>query len=228
MKVAIFDFDGTVFPKQTIPFFMKYYMEAHYAKGPYRRYAFKLIGKMIRYKNPLVKNYNKEEFRREATLCFLKVFNGMNREVLNRFFKEVTVKVIENLSIEVVEEVKRCKAEGYYCILLSGCYTSILKGVGETIGIDAVIGTPIDETCEKEGKVAICELDIATGKRKVEKLKEYLKGKEIDWAVSTAYGDSSYDRNILELVGLPVAVNPDEMLKELAQERNWRIISTDI
>ena len=224
MKLAIFDFDGTLFPEQTIPFFMKYYKEAGYPKGAYFKYSMNILVKVVKYKNPFIKNYGKEQFRRETALRFIQIFNGMDKAILDNFLTQAADKVIENLNETVVQEVKRCKEEGYCCILLSGCYTPILERVAEAIGIDQVIGTPIEKRHIRQGKVNIDILDIATGKIKVQKLLKVMQGKSINWEESTAYGDSSYDRNILELVGRPIAVRPDEGLKKMAIENNWKVI----
>jgi hypothetical protein len=45
----------------------------------------------------------------------------------------------------------------------------------------------------------------------------------IDLSRSFAYSDSITDRPMLELVGQPVAVNPDRELRRLAQQRGWKI-----
>lgn len=225
MKLAIFDFDGTLFEAQTIPFFMHHYSKQDYPKGPYLNYQLKVLGKIIKYKNPFIKGYEKEQFRRDAALLFIQVFNGMDKALLDKFLEEVAEQVIQHLSIPVVEEVKACKEKGHYCILLSGCYTPILEKIAASIGIDAVIGSPIEEKHIREGKVAVDVLDVVTGKRKVQKLLKLLQGKKVNWQDSIAYGDSIYDRSILELVGNPVAVRPDAGLEKLAIEEKWRIIN---
>ena len=225
MRLAIFDFDGTLFEEQTIPFFMRYYSKHNYPTMPYLNYQLKVFRRIIKYKNPFIKDYEKEQFRRDAALLFIQIFNGMDKGVLDKFFEEVTESVIQNLSVPVVEEVKKCKESGYYCILLSGCYTPILEKIAEAMGIDAVIGSPIEEKHLCEGKVTIETLDIVTGKRKVQKLLKLLQGKKVNWQDSIAYGDSVYDRSILELVGNPVAVRPDTGLEKLAIENKWRIIN---
>lgn len=46
-----------------------------------------------------------------------------------------------------------------------------------------------------------------------------------DFAQSWFYSDSINDRPLLERVTHPVAVDPDERLQALAQEREWQIIS---
>jgi len=50
------------------------------------------------------------------------------------------------------------------------------------------------------------------------------KGLKINFKESFAYADSFVDLPILELVGKPVAVSPDEELKELAQSKGWQVI----
>jgi HAD superfamily hydrolase (TIGR01490 family) len=46
-----------------------------------------------------------------------------------------------------------------------------------------------------------------------------------DFSESWFYSDSINDQPLLELVSHPVAVDPDPRLKQLANERGWRIIS---
>ena len=47
------------------------------------------------------------------------------------------------------------------------------------------------------------------------------RGYELE--ASTAYSDSHTDLPFLEVVGHPVAVNPDRRLRRIAQERGWPI-----
>ncbi len=46
----------------------------------------------------------------------------------------------------------------------------------------------------------------------------------IDLAESYAYGDSYSDREFLESVGHPVAVNPDRALRRLAASQDWQVL----
>ena len=43
-------------------------------------------------------------------------------------------------------------------------------------------------------------------------------------ALSVAYADSIYDLPVLEMVGRPVAVYPDEELAAVALERGWTVV----
>src|SRR5699024_9416255 len=59
---------------------------------------------------------------------------------------------------------------------------------------------------------------------KKEKINEALRTKLIDWKNSFADADSYSDLSVLELVGNPVAVDPDQDLRNIALERDWEII----
>ncbi|WP_180270810.1 HAD family hydrolase [Sporanaerobium hydrogeniformans] len=225
MKLAIFDFDGTLFPKQTIPYLMKSYIKLGYSKARYAIFLCKTLRAIAKYKLPFDKKYGKEQFRREATVYFIQLFNKQKPTVVVEFFHQVIPQMIKDLNPMVVEEVRQAKARGEKCVLLSGCYTDILKGIAEVLGIDYVIGTDIEWENISNGKRVIKDLDISTGPKKVERLLESMKDKEIDWNSSRAYGDSEYDRYILEIVGNPIAVNPDELLRKLAEEKRWEILT---
>lgn len=225
MRLAVFDFDGTLFPHQTIPYLMKRYVKLGYSKRRYSIFLGKLFIAFARYKLFSNKEYGKEQFRREATIYFIQLFNNQDPKVLEEFFEQVIPDVIGDLNQRVVEEVIQAKQRGETCVLLSGGYTPILQGVAKALGIDYMIGTDIQKSDIYEGKLNIKNLDIATGPRKVQRLMELMKDKEIDWKSSRAYGDSIYDRYILERVGNPIAVNPDEFLKKLADEKKWEIMN---
>jgi hypothetical protein len=54
-------------------------------------------------------------------------------------------------------------------------------------------------------------------------MREMAVAEGIDLANSYAYSDSITDLPMLELVGNPVAVNPDRDLARVAREREWEV-----
>ena len=64
------------------------------------------------------------------------------------------------------------------------------------------------------------------GEGKAEKLRNFLSEKnlEINFKESFAYSDGVFDLPMLELVGNPVAVEPDKKLLEIAKNKGWQII----
>jgi HAD superfamily hydrolase (TIGR01490 family) len=76
-----------------------------------------------------------------------------------------------------------------------------MKYTGEVIGIP----------CFRDGKVA--------------RLQEWLNSTHHDLVGSYFYSDSHNDLPLLELVDHPVAVDPDEKLHAVAEDRNWPVIT---
>jgi phosphoserine phosphatase len=63
---------------------------------------------------------------------------------------------------------------------------------------------------------------------KVERLKSWMKEHDIEWkkvSETWFYSDSLNDLPLLSIVSHPVAVDPDETLKEHALRHDWRVIS---
>ncbi len=60
---------------------------------------------------------------------------------------------------------------------------------------------------------------------KVQRLSQWLKGHDETLADSYFYSDSINDLSLLELVDHAIAVDPDDELRELARQRNWKVIS---
>jgi phosphoserine phosphatase len=61
---------------------------------------------------------------------------------------------------------------------------------------------------------------------KVRRIESWLSAQGLDWADvdSSFYSDSINDLPLLERVNNPVATNPDEPLRAIAQNRGWRIL----
>lgn len=60
---------------------------------------------------------------------------------------------------------------------------------------------------------------------KVTRLQQWLETREETLEDSYFYSDSHNDLPLLEMVKHPIAVDPDEKLKQIAQQRDWKIIS---
>ncbi len=56
---------------------------------------------------------------------------------------------------------------------------------------------------------------------KAERVRELASERGFDLAACTAYSDSHTDVPFLEVVGNPVAVNPDRALRRIAARRGW-------
>ena len=93
------------------------------------------------------------------------------------------------------------------------------------IGADAAIATQakVDASGRYTGEVEF----YAAGHGKVEAITKEAEKFNIDLQASYAYSDSVTDLPMLELVGNPVAVNPDRALLKEATERGWDVRKFD-
>jgi len=62
-----------------------------------------------------------------------------------------------------------------------------------------------------------------TGEARYQTLVDYAAANDLDLQESVAYADSSSDLPMLEVVGFPVAVNPETKLASIARKRGWLI-----
>lgn len=62
-----------------------------------------------------------------------------------------------------------------------------------------------------------------TGEARAQALLDYAEAHDLDVTNSVAYADSTSDLPMLEVVGFPVAVNPETRLAALARKRGWLV-----
>lgn len=221
MKLAVFDFDGTLFPQDTLPFLLRqWHAQGRSFKKLIKAYA--SVGVLfIRYKLG-ARGLSREMMRRTALQRVTRIFDGMGEREVSAFFKQNAQLIVPLLRESVLNELRKAQLEGFHTVLLSGGYETLMEHVGDMIGVDAVIATAI---YYKDGIADTKrELDIVCGDGKADRLVAAFEGHEVDWQASTAYADSYSDLPILRMVGHPVAVCPDRDLADMLPELGWRVI----
>ncbi len=122
---------------------------------------------------------------------------------------------------EAVELIAFHKAAGRDVIIISSSGTEIVEPIGARLGADLAIGTQVAvENGQYTGEI----LFYAYGEGKADAMRSLAADRGYDLASSYAYSDSFTDLPMLDLVGYPVAVNPDTELRKLAVERDWPIM----
>lgn len=220
MKLAIFDFDGTLLMRDTLPVLGKEWMRQKRSRLKYITTYLVIIPLLAIYKMGLL---TRERFKLSVVRKFNRLFRNMSQEEIGAFFAATYEGMVDLFNPQVLDELKALRAQGYCCILLSGAYSTLLQTVAKNLGIETVIGT---ELIYQNGIFDHHkELDIIDGPGKLEVLKRVVPSWEtVDWQASRSYGDSYSDRFVMEIVGEPVAVNPDPRLLDYARQRGWRII----
>jgi len=220
MKLAIFDFDGTLMRLDSLTYLLSMWSKMGYPKWRQLQIYGLIIGLFLRYKLGLIGKTGREQMKKTALQRFTRIFSGMNEEQINDFFDKSVELINTQMNENVVAEVSAAKKQGYHTVLLSGFYNGLLERVASKIGIDTALGTQMHFS----GGIIDAKkpLDIKTGGDKVNRIRDRFSS--ADLTESCSYADSISDLDLLELVGEPITVVPDADLKAIALQRNWRII----
>lgn len=223
MKLAIFDFDGTLLTVDTLPYLLKLWRTLKYSRARLCAIYFTIGGMYIRYKLGLF-GVSREQMKKNALQKFTRIFKGLSKDQVHEFFDESVEPLMMLLNKDVVNEVNRVKQQGFHTVILSGCYQDLLERIGEHLGIDTVLATKM---CFSGDGIADVNkpMDIGTGVDKVKRIQAEFKDCDVDYAASCSYADSYSDIPILELVGQPIAVVPDPDLKDYIADKGWKVIS---
>jgi HAD superfamily hydrolase (TIGR01490 family) len=117
--------------------------------------------------------------------------------------------------------VQQHRARGERVYIVSAALQEIVDALAAELGFDGALGT----LCElRDGVYTGRSLRVLHGAEKADAVRELAEREGIDLAASTAYSDSDSDIPFLEVVGNPVAVNPDRGLRAAAAERGWPIL----
>ena len=124
---------------------------------------------------------------------------------------------------DVLAQLTAHSQKGDVVFLVSGGPVGLLGRIAKEVGADYVVGTRheiVDGVYTGRAVGEACQ-----GRYKPQMVKEKAAelGIEIDWEASFAYADSVSDAQLLESVGIPVAVYPEENLRIMAEGRGWEI-----
>ena len=134
------------------------------------------------------------------------------------FFKShIANKISKGGTIKLNEH----KNNGDRVVLLSGMPEFLLKNFAKFLEVSEYYGSVMEIDNDKfTGKTAGV-FPIVRGK--VDVVEKILKKYDLDWLQVTAYADHYHDRFLLQKAGTPIAANPDEKLKAIADHNNWQI-----
>lgn len=147
-----------------------------------------------------------------------------NPEKLFEWRNEFIETVIKPIQLKpAIRLVNKHRFKGDTVLVITATNRFVTEPIVKLFGIDNLLATTpefIDNhftgkfegiPCFQEGKVKLLE--------------EWLKNSKETMKGSFFYSDSHNDIPLLELVDNPIAVDPDEKLRDLALQRDWSIIS---
>ncbi|TAK70041.1 MAG: HAD-IB family hydrolase [Actinomycetota bacterium] len=147
--------------------------------------------------------------------------SGWEVERVRQIVAETLDTVVDPLVYaEAVELIDEHRAAGRDTIVISSSGTELVEPIGARLGVDLAIGTQL---AIDDGRYTGEILFYAYGEGKAEAMRALAAERGYDLAACYAYSDSQTDLPMLELVGHPVATNPDAELRRVAAERDWPI-----
>lgn len=219
---AIFDLDGTLFSGHVWDGLFRHHRHHRCNRLLLYGYLGLHIPLWLPYKVGLVSGgYLRLTWARHMSW----VLRGMSVGEVARAFDWVADEYVMPLVYtDVVAVLREHQAQGERVVLLSGALEGLLTTIGARLGVDTVLGTRVEV---QNGRYTGRSLEpVCQGEGKAARLKTYLaeQGRDVDLSASYVYADSIFDLPVLEMVGHPVAVHPDEDLAALAVQREWPIL----
>jgi len=219
VRVAIFDFDGTLYKHETFQTMMNHLKE--HPKYGYR-YKYFLLRIFPSYIASKLNLYPKQRMNKNAMKYYVNALAGLTKKEADNFFKDIADIFIDHFNEKVVQRLHEHLRNDDYLMLVSGAYVPLLRQATKQYPFHQVVGTKIHY---KKGQIKKHRtIDHIQGERKKETIQNILKLDQVDWKNSFAYADSYTDMPVFELVGHPIAVNPDDKLHKHAIKNNWEIL----
>ena len=209
---AFFDMDKTLIAENSGSLFMRYRYERGEIGGVD---LLKGIGAYIQYKLGVldIRNWTKKmmvQFRDQS--------EAELESAARAWFDAMVARTVYPRAAELVREHE---ARGHVVAIVSGATKFVVRPLAERLGVKHFLYTRLEvEDGRFTGRVVE---PICFEEGKIYWLQHFIEQQGIDLAKSWFYTDSITDLPLLDLVGHPVAVNPDPRLYRMALRRRWPV-----
>jgi HAD superfamily hydrolase (TIGR01490 family) len=152
-----------------------------------------------------------------------RVFAEIPERDVERMAPEVLAGILPRIYPQMLDEVHRHQDEARATFIVSAAGNDLVRALAAVLGMEGGIGTRWE--VGRDGKYT-GEMDgpFVYGKGKVEAMRRFASGHDIDMDASFAYSDSVSDLPMLRSVGNAVVVNPDTALLEIARQEGWEVM----
>src|SRR5215213_9095563 len=160
----------------------------------------------------------------DAVLAQIKeLLRGARERDLAWMAPEVLAAIIPRIYPQMLDEVRSHQDAGRPVFIVSAAGNELVSMLAYVLVMDGGIGTAYEVGADG---ALTGELDgpFMYGPGKVAAIERFAAEHDIDPATSYAYSDSASDLPMLQAVGKPVVVNPDQRLAEIAKAEGWRVM----
>jgi HAD superfamily hydrolase (TIGR01490 family) len=154
----------------------------------------------------------------------LKPLAAHSKTRLDLWHQQFMATVITPMRLQKADElINKHRSQGDFLLIITATNAFVTRPIAHWLGVDDMLATEPEfingaytgritgTPCFKEGKVT--------------RLHEWLEKTGHSLAGSTFYSDSHNDLPLLKMVDHPVAVDPDDSLRDYAKAQHWPIIS---
>lgn len=217
-NIALFDLDHTLIPIDSDHEWIEFLVRHNLAGDP----------EAVKRRNQeIYDKYTQGTLTIEESAEFVLSFLAMHppydlARYHEQFMQEVIRPAIQAPAIELVREHH---AAGDLCCLVSATNTWVIAPIARAFGFEHCIGTTPEYV---QGRFTGRFTGVASYQAgKITRVEEWLKpmGSALkDFEKSYFYSDSMNDLPLLEMVTHPVATNPQDALRQIAQDKNWKVL----
>lgn len=215
MSLAIFDLDNTLLSIDSDHAWGEFLVE----QGAVDPVAYREANERF------LADYNAGTLDMMAFLALaLKPLADNSPEQLAAWHQQFMISKIEpNILPKAEELLARHRTKGDTLLIITATNRFITGPIAERLGVDELIAVDPEMVDGRyTGRVAGVP---SYREGKVTRLEAWLEGQECTLDDAWFYSDSHNDLPLLEVVDNPVAVDPDDTLRQVAEERHWRIMS---
>ena len=212
--LAVFDVDGTLVETNVVEYFLWMRLRAQ----PLDEWP-SFMARMLRQAPRWL--YLERRSRAEFQRSFYREYNGLDPAVMRRLGREALDAVtLRRIYPDGMRRIREHKRAGHRVLLLTGALDVVVEPLAELLDVEVDCA----HLLVKDGRLTgDLQSPPPAGEARGALLEEYAAKNGVVLAESFAYADSLSDLPMLELVGTPVAVNPDARLSQVAGQRGWRV-----
>lgn len=214
-KLAVFDIDGTIFRKNL---HFELIEELVYEKIFSSTVKTELVGAYGAWLN---NEGTYDQYRIKLVKLYGKYIRGCSQSKVLDAAKQVASFNAKRIYILARDMIKKLKKENYLLLTISGSPFEIVKEYAQIFDFDAFYGSvyEVDKNGFYTGR-AIFEPTMNKGVV----VKQFVAENNLSLKGSFGMGDTESDASFLELVDKPIAFNPNQNLKVIAEKNHWKIM----
>ena len=217
-KIAMFDLDHTLLP-----------LDSDYSWGRFTaglgwvdRAAFELQNEEF-FRDYRAGTLDIDAYVAFATAAFLAQGQAAAEAAHARYLQDIIAPEIHPQAIELVQDHRK---QGATTIVITATNEFVAGPVARLFGPDLVMAVELQRDADSGWFKGLVHGVPSFREGKVQRIESWLAQQGLAWGDvdSSFYSDSINDLPLLERVNNPVATNPDDTLRAIAQNRGWRIL----